>query len=100
MSDDLFPIACPVCSIVGKVNLISRPIVVRGRGSGRFFMVGGPRCEHINTTSPKNIDDEAAPLVAKWNAWAEKKAAEVATSRRLSPEQAAAFIAALRSPRS
>jgi hypothetical protein len=106
MSHDLpepipFPLACPLCSVAasGRVHMISRPKLVRGSRSGVFFMVGGDNCPHLESTRGGNRSETGRDLVETWNAWAEKKAAQVCTRRGLSPEATAYFCEALRSPR-
>ena len=103
MSDSIpYPIACPLCSVAasGRVHMIVRPQLVRGAASGVYFMVAGGQCPHIPTNSEGNRSETGGDLVEKWNAWAEKKAAQVCTRRGLSPEASDYFLNALRSPRS
>lgn len=70
-------------------------MAVRGRASGRFFLVAGAGCDHIDIFAPWNSGDDPEPLIAHWNQWAVAESAKISTARAHSAEQAAAFIAAL-----
>lgn len=89
-------IACPLCS---TPPMISRPGAVRGVRSGRWFLVGGPHCDHVDASALAKSSDTPDTLIAPWNEWAEKQAAERSAAAGHTPERAATFLAQLQEPR-
>lgn len=85
-------LACPLCS---TPPLISRPSCVRGVRSSRWFMVGGPGCFHVESSALAPSSDDPETLIPPWNAWATAQAAARSELAGHTPEQAAAFRAAL-----
>ena len=87
-------LACPICS---SPPMMSRPLAIKGATSGVFFLLAGFHCTHIRLQSPTNRDEESAePLIARWNEWAAKKAAEESQRLGHTPDQAATFLSRLR----
>lgn len=89
-------LACPLCS---TPPLISRPSCVRGVRSGRWFMVSGPGCDHVDGSALAPSADDPDTLIPVWNEWATAQAAERSAAAGHTPERAAAFLAALAEPR-
>jgi len=86
-------LACPLCS--HPPSLVSRPTCVRGAGSGKYFIVCGIHCDHMPVMQADNSADEPAPLVARWNAWAEAEATKRIERENFTPERAARLRAAM-----
>ena len=85
-------LACPLCS---TPPMISRPSCVRGVRSGRWFMVSGPHCDHVDGSALARSAETADELIPDWNSWATKEAAVRSERAGHTPEKAAAFLAAL-----
>lgn len=88
-------LACPLCSSP-RAKIFARPTAYKGVRSSRWMLVGGSGCDHVEIGAKWNSGDDPEPLVAHWNATAEKMAAEVSTRRGHTPEQAAEFLDSLR----
>lgn len=93
--------ACPTCShaTAGLVHFIRRPVLVCGQRSGIWMLVGAPGCRHCDHKRPEQSSDDPAALVARWNTYAEKKAAIVVERRGLTGERKDYFLKALLDPK-
>jgi hypothetical protein len=90
---DLQLTACPLCS--HPPHLVVRPSCVRGVRSGRWMIVTGAGCPHLDIWRADNVADDPVPLVDWWNAWVRTEAAGRSAARGHTEEQAAAFLRAL-----
>lgn len=86
-------LACPICS--HPPALISRPLLVCGVRSKRWMIVTALHCDHMPVMQAANIADEPAPLVSRWNAWAEAEATKRIEHEGHTPDRAEKFRAAL-----
>lgn len=87
-------LACPLCSTPPAA--ISRPTCTRGVRSGRYFLIAGPNCDHLDTWRADNNADNPDQLVAWWNEWAAAEAAKRCAARGMSEEAAARWFDGLR----
>lgn len=89
---DLF--ACPICS--HPPALISRPLLVRGVRAKRWMIVTALHCDHMPLRRADNSEENAEPLVIRWNKWVATEAAKRCAAAGMDFDRAARFLDDLR----
>lgn len=86
-------LACADCS---SPPMLSRPACVRGTRSMVWMLIPGSNCACFSVYGISNrADEDPEPLIARWNGYTTKRAAERSAALGHTPEQAAAFLEAL-----